>query len=393
MRKDSIKFLFSIIILGFGLHLFAGEGDKDKSVNLKAGGTTTTFTYGGFVKADFILSDYSDGTLGSGSAGRDFYIPGTVPVGGEGGDAQFDAHVKESRVNFKTKTAFENGEEVSTYVEMDFQLPTGGNERVSNSYNPRMRHAFIKWRSILAGQTWSTFFNVSALPENVDFVGPAESTIFIRQTMLRFAKNGFMFAIENPETTVTPYGGGGRIVTDNGQMPDFVFRKDFKKGKSSFTIAALARQLTYDAIDDSVGSLGLSLSGKFVFDKDDLRVMFNTGSGMGRYLGLNLVNGAVINADNELDTIDSSSAFISYRHFWNAKWRSNFTYGMTTVDNDTDLTGMGVTSDASSIHVNFLYSPVAKLTVGAEFMHATREIESGAEGDMSRFQFMMKYAF
>ena len=42
-----------------------------------------------------------------------------------------------------------------------------GDERVSNSFASRIRHAFLKWdyapgKNLLAGQYWSTFFNVAA---------------------------------------------------------------------------------------------------------------------------------------------------------------------------------------------------------------------------------------
>lgn len=35
----------------------------------------TTFKYSGYIKADAIFSDYSNGTLASGNLGRDFYVP------------------------------------------------------------------------------------------------------------------------------------------------------------------------------------------------------------------------------------------------------------------------------------------------------------------------------
>ena len=67
-----------------------------------------------------------------------------------------------------------------------------------------------------------------------------------------------------------------------------------------------------DGIDDSTSGYGLSLSGKFVFDnKDDFRWMVNTGSGMGRYMGLNIANGAVLDADGNLHAFASTSAFDS----------------------------------------------------------------------------------
>ncbi len=395
MKHIRFNYILPVIIIGCSISISA-SGEKDKTSQLKSGNSQTTVSYGGYIKVDFMLSDYSDGSLSAGSAGRDFYIPSTIPVGGEGGDAEFDAHAKESRFFLKTKTKLGNGDTVSTYIEMDFLVSPGGNERMTNSYNPRVRHAFIKWRSLLAGQTWTTFFNPYTVADCLDFIGPAESPTLARQTMIRYANRGWMFALENPETTLTPYGGGGRIVTDDGQFPDFILRKDIKTKRSVVTIAGLARQLKYDdgnMIDDSTCSYGLSLSGKVMFGKDDLRFSLSSGSGLGRYLGLNLSNGAVISADNKLEAIDLTGAFISYRHFWNSQWYSSLTYSLTTVDNDTDLTGLGVTSESSSIHINLLYTPVPKLLVGAEFFTATRKTESGDDGDLNRLQFSMKYVF
>ena len=39
-----------------------------------------SYKFGGFVKLDAMYSEYSDGSYSG--AGRDFYIPGTIPVGG-----------------------------------------------------------------------------------------------------------------------------------------------------------------------------------------------------------------------------------------------------------------------------------------------------------------------
>jgi hypothetical protein len=110
-------------------------------------------------------------------------------------------------------------------------------------------------------------------------------------------------------------------------------------------------------------------------------------------MGLNTANGAVVDENGNLEAISSWGVFGSYRHFWNDQWRSNLTLGYLSVDNDTDLTGMGVTKEARSVHVNLIYSPVPKMDFGAEVMYADREIESGLDGDMLRVQFSAKYAY
>lgn len=360
------------------------------------GQPTSTYKFGGYLKFDGMFSDYSGGDLAPSSAGTQFYIPGTIPVGGspsEGPDADFQA--QESRIYFKSDHDLGNGDKVSTHLEFDFFLSPGGNERISNSWAPRTRHAFVKYNNWLFGQTWTTFQDVGALPENLDFVGPAESTVFGRQAMVRYTTGNWEFAVENPETTVTPLGGGGRIVTDDGTMPDLVARYTHTFDNGYIKAATLVRQLNYKTagVDTDEMSYGLSLSGKIMFGVDDFRWMATTGSGLGRYLGLNTANGGVLDANNELQAIDSWAAFASYRHFWTDDWRSSFTVGYLSVDNDTSLTGTGVTEEVNSFHINLLYSPLPKMTVGGELLFADRTIESGASGDMTRLILSAKYVF
>lgn len=359
-------------------------------------GASSSYKFGGYVKLDGMFSDYSGGDLAPGSAGTQFYIPGTIPVGGtpsEGPDV--DVQASETRINFRSDHVLDNGDKLGTYIELDFFLSPGGNERVSNSYNPRMRHAFIKYNNWLFGQTWSTFQDVGALAENLDFVGPSEGTTFVRQAQVRYTNGPWEFAAENPESTITPFGGGGRIVSDDGSIPDLVARYTAKLDRGYIKAAALVRQLDYvtATIDDSETAYGLSLSGKHMFGEDDIRWMATIGSGTGRYLGLNTANGAVLDSNGNLDAIDQWGGFVSYRHFWDAQWRSNFTYSYLSNDHDTALTGTGVTEDVYSIHANLLYQPVEKMTVGGEIMFAERTLETGVSGDMTRVLLSAKYAF
>ncbi|WP_028886707.1 DcaP family trimeric outer membrane transporter [Teredinibacter turnerae] len=359
----------------------------------------TTVTLGGFIKLDAISTDYSDGTAAAGSIGRDFYVPSTTPVGGESENRVFDMHARQTRFNLGTLTELD-GHKLKTFIELDFMATPNGDERISNSYTPRLRHAFLQYDNWLMGQTWSTFQNVGSLPETVDFIGNTDFGIFVRQAQIRYTAGGFQFAVENPETTITPFGGGGRIVADDNMLPDFVARYNLKAGGLDMAFAGLARELSYNTegsggnIDSSTTSFGLSITGKYTFpNKSDLRFGVNTGSGMGRYIGLNVANGAVLDADGELEAIDSTAAYIAYRHMWNAKWRSNVTYSAIEIDNDTDLTGMGVTSSTSSVRVNLFYSPVPALSFGGEVAVANRELESEVDGSMTRLQFTAKLGF
>ncbi|MBC3766091.1 DcaP family trimeric outer membrane transporter [Neptunicella marina] len=358
----------------------------------------TTFKFSGYVKADGMWSTYSDGTLGSASAGRDFYIPAVTPAGGNDEASQFDAHAKQSRFRFTSSTDLENGETIQGVFEMDFMLAPGGDERISNSYQPRLRHAFIKYGNWMIGQTWSTFMDVGTLPESVDFIGSTDGTIFVRQTQVRYTNGAFQIALENPESTITPTGGG-RVVADDNSIPDLTMKFTSKQDWGYFSVAGLLRQLSYvnkqggANIDEDTSSYGISVASKIMLGQDDLRLMVNYGSGLGRYMGLNTNNGAVMTSNGDLEAIDSMGFTAAYRHVIDSQTRVNFIYARYDADDDAALQGMLVNESTWSTRANVMYSPTKAITVGAEFAHAKIEKASGAEGDMNRVQFMAKYAF
>lgn len=354
----------------------------------------TDISYGGYVKVDAMWSDYSAGTISGVSIGRDFYVPSTTTVGPDADtDAVFDMHARQSRFNFGTSTKVSNGKTVKTKIELDFIGSIGGNERVTNSYSPRLRQAFITYDGWLFGQAWSNFQNVSALPETLDFVGPAEGTVFARQAQVRYSVGNWAFSAENPESSITV--NGARVETDDASMPDFTARYNHKADWGHIAVTALARQLTYkqNGFDEDETSFGLSVSGRVNLGSDNLKFMLTQGKGLGRYVGLNVAHGAVFDGD-ELDAIDSTSGFIGYQHHWNNHFRSTFLYSFFSADNNTDLLAFSgdPTESSVSYSANLLYSPVKKLTFGVEFKHAERETESGADGDLDRLQFSAKYA-
>ncbi len=88
--------------------------------------------------------------------------------------------------------------------------------------------------------------------------------------------------------------------------------------------------------------------------------------------------------------------FISYRHYWSPKWRSSFTVSMAAADNPSVSKYAGADSLAKeyqSFHANLAYLPTPKMSIGGELIYATKELEDGRDGDLSRLQFAAKYAF
>lgn len=358
-------------------------------------GSGITYKFGGYAKFDGMFSDYSDATPASSAVIRQFYLPSQIPVGdgSASGDVTADLQGRETRLNFSAATTTAGGDKVSAFVEMDFFTHSDGNELVSNSYSPRLRHAIVKYNNWTLGQTWSTFQDVSVLPENLDFVGPAESTTFVRQAMIRYTNGNLELAAENPESFVL---GTAATATGHDTIPDLIARYTFKlDGGSYIRVAGLVRSLNIDepgGVEADETAYGISASAKFMFGKNDIRAMVTHGDGVGRYVGLGLVrDGAVDALGTGIDTIESTSAFVSYRHHWNDSWRSNFTYGMNSID--LPASAGNQTKSASSFHVNLIHTVLPKLDVGAEIMFAERELENGVDGDFTRLLLSAKYAF
>ncbi len=357
-----------------------------------------TVKFGGFVKVDAYATRYSGGDPVNGDALREFHIPGSIPIGGADEDTATDFNARQTRF-WLTTDGMVGGHKIGTRMEMDFQtLPGAGDQRTTSPANPALRRAFITIDNWLIGQEWTNFQNTAVLPESADFIGAAEGTVFARQVQVRYTRGPFSVSVENPETTVTPFGGGARIVADDNSIPDFTARYAVSRPWGDFQFAGLLRQLKYQNpatnIDSTATGWGLSASTKIkVGAKDDLRLMVTGGEGIGRYVGLNFSNDAVLNGSGDLDAIGVVAGFAAYRHVWAPGWRSSLIWSAQKVDNDLAFTGLAANRSAQSIHANLIWSPVTAFDVGAELMFADREIETGASGDMTRLILFAKYGF
>ncbi|MCB2046619.1 MAG: porin [Novosphingobium sp.] len=366
--------------------------EANDTKGFRVGGTQVTL--GGYVKLDASTMRTSGGQLGSNAITRDFLIPSTIPIGGTASGWDTDYNARQTRVIVKTETPL-GDKTLGGHLELDFMVTDGGDERVSNSYSPRMRQAFITYDGWTFGQAWTTFQNVGALPDSLDFVGTMPGTVFVRQPMVRktFA-NGFSLALEQPETTVTT-ATGGRVLPGDDALPDIVVRYDSK----ILSVAGIVRQLKVTNDDFGMGSdsaigYGVSVSGKVpIGEKDDFRFMATAGQGLGRYLGANIVNDAAVTATGKLDAIRTYSGFGAFRHVWSPKLRSTLAGSYFKADNPTTLTGFSPTDTVWNAFANIIYSPVPKLDLGVEYSYAERENEAGASGNMQKVQFSAKYSF
>jgi hypothetical protein len=332
-------------------------------------------------------------------------VPSTIPVTANGAepdtDPYTDMHAAFSRFWFAADHTTEGGDKFRAYIEADMYgggTANLGNEVNTNTHGITLRQAFVSWNNWLAGQTWSNFQDVAALPEAVDFVGVTEGTTFVRQAQIRYTSGPFSVALENPHTTVGDITNAARNnAAGSDSLPDVTARYVMKGDWGHFSAAGLLRQLKSG--DESDTGAAVSLSGRFnIGASDDIRWMANYGSGIGRYLGFGLGADSVVDANGNLHAQDGAGGFVAWRHAFNGKLRSNLMYSVAEFDNDRSLAGWGPASFAAveraqSFHANLIYSPFPKLDIGAEIGWGQRELEDDRKGDLSRIQTTVKYTF
>jgi hypothetical protein len=365
--------------------------------SFKLPGSDTSVTFGGYVKLDAVFSNPSAG-VGS-TADLELEAP-NIPVGpnakaGERNQVKFGA--RQSRLFAGTSTPTSWGP-LTTYVEGDL-YGAAGTESVSNSNGLRVRHAYGTLGGLLAGQTWTTFSDVNAYPETVDFGGPV-GTIFARQAQVRwtqpFSGGQWSVALENPETVAT-LPSGVQFRADDDRLPDLAGIVRFNTALGNYSIAAVARQLRVDSLsapasrDQKLGS-AVGVNGVVpVLRGDDVRFSAYYGNGIGRY-SIGFFTDALLDANGHIVLPNQWLATVAYRHFWSPTLRSTLALSELGSSNPAGTAGSD-NRNSQSAHLNVIWSPVAQTNLGLEYIYARREVQSGDAGTLNRLQASAQYLF
>ena len=377
--------------------LFAATSSARADVTYKAPGTDTTLYVRGYVKADAIWSNHSAGVD---SVADQELLPGSIPVGptaGEHKTNQVTFHARQTRLGLGTGTPTEYGD-LTTYVEGDF-FGADSNES-ANSHGFRLRHAYGTLGSLLAGQTWTNFFNEQAYIETLDFGGPS-GEIFVRQTQFRwtrkYAGGDWSMSAESPESVIAVAGSATPFRSDSDHAPDFTARVRHNIGRATYSAGALARNIHVDsaALGANSGRWGGALNASGIApvgERDDLRFDVNAGNAIGRYQVGGFFPDGYLDASGRLELAHQASGYVAYRHFWTPQLRSTVEY---SASNSTPPAGTaaGINKSDRSQHINLIWSPVAAVNVGGEFIHAQREVVGGDRGTLNRIQFSAQYSF
>lgn len=379
------------------------------SVQTEIGETTLTFS--GYVKLDAIHNFDED-------AG-DLLFPQSVPVDGAstGSDAQGSAdgqthfHARETRLALTSEHPMAFGGSAKAHVEVDFFGSPGG-EIFQNSNEPRVRHAFFDWNGILAGQTWSNFMPLVALPQTLDFHGPA-GYVFVRQSQVRYTMDvtagvNLAFALENPESSIAGQVGEPDSFGDiDGvdRMPDLSVQLSGTRAGLGYAVSGVVTRPEVDdgEFDDSTMGYGLMAAVSHTAT-GGTRVGANLGyvEGANRYIlgtggsvgAPNNFSNAYLTEDGELETFSEVAAMAFVERPLSEQWVTNVVLGHVNTDTDSQTEAAGVDQTESfSVHGNLQYQPSERLMYGAELQWAERTLENANDNNLTRLQLSARYSF
>lgn len=337
---------------------------------------------GGYVKMDGI-HDFQ--RVGNASK----FATATIPVPTEDQErTTFQA--RETRLNVDVRSGVK-AEAVRFFVEGDF-YGAGG------AFN--LRHAYGEYGGLLAGQTWTTFMDLSSRPVTLDFEGP-DGALFIRQPMVRWTQaasdtTSWSLALEGASQGVGALGGVDPNLAD-APLPDLTGNLRREVGSGHLQLSGVLRKLRYEggAGEDEVAGWGLALSGKTPVGPRGRRLMaqLSVGEGTGEYNQALRDDGqsdAFLGADGRLEALGNSTAMVGVENDWGPDWSTTVAYSVASLDNVAGQ-GADVLHRTQSTSATLLWHPTRHFLAGVEYLYGTREDNDGQRGHANRVMFSFKF--
>jgi len=268
----------------------------------------------------------------------------------------------------------------------------------------RVRHFYGQAWNLLIGQTFTTFMNIDAWPDVVDYAGP-NALVNRRQAQVRYSPsiyegNGnmhLMFSVEQPNSDLSLGATGVPAGAESAsRTPDGVAGWRWEGDVGHVQMAGLFRSIGYDApnnVDQNVFGWGASGSGAFhLFTKDKLMWQVTYGHGISRYI--NDLGSAGLDAapdsSGDLEAIPVFATVVGYTHQWSPHFRSTASGGYIHVD-PTDSLGALAIEKTTYASVNLVWHPTTSFRMGLEYLYGSKDTLGGADGNGHRLNFVFRY--
>ena len=297
------------------------------------------------------------------------------------------ATAKTSRIGLDFNTPVGDAK-VGGKVEVDFA--SGDN---SKSENLRIRHAYLTYNDWLFGQTTSNFLSNHA-PEMIDFnTNLGGGTARVPQVRYGFklapATQLFISAEEADSS-----GTGIKY-----SLPNLTAKltQGFAEGKGSVSARALVENYKSTVADDNETGWGVAAGVNYQVSAP-LKISADASHVVGNSNYLYGSNSAyVVNANNSIEQNEFNAVQVGATYKFSPNFRSTLAYGAIFADDDTDYAKSALSTNANEkvqqAWINFIYTPVAPIDLGVEYINGKRDTFAGQSYKDNRVGLMAKYSF
>jgi hypothetical protein len=371
----------ALLVAALALPLAASA--EDAPGVFKVPGTDSTIKFYGYVQLDATV-DFGGRPTDIENWDWATILPGVPADDSSAGKRNPQTYLtaRTSRFGIQTNTPSAYGN-VGVKLEGDFNGPNGfQSETYTNSVVFRLRHAYGTFGGLLVGQTWTTFIDLGAAPDTVDFNGPGTLAL-VRNPMIRYTfglAEGMSLALALENNRGLQYGNDD---TSNApvrfqSIPDVHanFTYNAKWGHLSLRGVAqnYTRQInpaTPDPTNKSELSVAGALSGSVKFGGDTLVAQVAGGPGIGRYF-FNAANTPFVTVDgnDELQLWTAYGYHLGFTHVWSPAMRSSLVWSQSFIEDakiDGAAAGNGQQKEFMQAFVNTFFTLTKTVEFGVEY--------------------------
>lgn len=326
-------------------------------------------------------------------------IPMTVKPGNK---AQFRFSGAQSNVYLNVVALPGSENQLGAYMSINF---------LGKNYAPKLHHAYLKYRHITAGYTYTIFADMAAAPPTIDYEGPNAIPGILHGMIAyepRFGKNKMWQAgvgIDMPEYSFT---NALQTETVTQRVPDipFYIQRYWADGNGWVRLSGIIRNLYYRNLVsnrniDKVG-WGVKVSGTTpIVGGLSASYMAMYGQGIASYMqdlngeGMDLMPTG--SNTGRLSLTEAWGGYASLRYQFTPKLFATATYShvRTYVNRyeDAESTWGSTYKYAQYVAANVFYDVNSIVQVGVEYDYGRRVNYSGQQAHDNRLQAMLQVSF
>ena len=316
---------------------------------------------------------------------------------------RFHISSNQSRLTFSFKFP-RAGENISAFMEGDFLSSSKG----ANTFF-RLRHAYLTYRELTIGQTWTNFGDVNAGPNTLDLEGP-NSMPASRVAQIKWRRQirerlALTLALEEPKSDYTPLDSA---VALKASLPEFVVKTKQTIKNGHWANSLIYKPLIYTdkqySFKKKIGTWGFTSSLNIKIPDEEILNPFGIKKrtisvfgiiGEGTQGAVNDFGGLGYEAFPKDKTSLSSllyyGGYVSYSFVFKKRWSSTYVYSYLHQQSPqiTDL----IFKQSHYMSANAIFAIDKYFTAGTEVLYGIKKNYDDTKGTALRLLCVMRLLF